>query len=271
MTIKRLTLKNPFIASSGTAGYGDIAEIPLDLFGAVVTKTITPLPREGNPPPRLAETPAGLLNSIGLQNMGLEAFYNFLKTFVKPTTLIVSVGGESPQEFETVIRVLNELDTIDAFELNLSCPNLKAGGEVVGKDFDTVSAIVETALAQTNKPLMLKLSPFTEDLPDILNRWESHLEAFVLFNTFPAMDIDLRTGEPDLGAVSGGLSGPAIYPIVLNAIYKYRQHTLIASGGIVSPSIAQKFLLAGAKALEIGTGNLWNPQLIYQLIREVEW
>jgi len=268
--LKRLTLKNPFIASSGTCGYADVDFIPLDKFGAVVTKTITIKPRAGNKPPRLVETPAGLLNSIGLQNMGLKAFKTFLAKFEKPTTLIVSVGGESPEEFATILRELSTYDLIDAFELNLSCPNVKTGGEVVGKDYAAVSNILEASLNSSKKPLLVKLSPFTEQLEEVLDHWESKVEAFVLFNTFPAMDIDTQSGKPILGAISGGLSGPAIYPIVLNSVYKYsKAHTLVASGGIVSANIAKKFLLAGAKALEVGTGNLWNPLFIETLIKEV--
>jgi len=270
VSLKKLTLKNPFIASSGTCGYADADLIPLDKFGAAVTKTITLLPRQGNRPPRLVETPAGLVNSIGLQNMGLEAFKQFLTDFKKPTTLIVSVGGESPEDFATIVEELNTYDLIDAFELNLSCPNVKMGGEVVGKDYVTVSNILEASLKSTTKPLLVKLSPFTEQLDKILQHWESKVEAFVLFNTFPAMDIDPRSGKPVLGAVSGGLSGPAIYPIVLNSIYKYsKAHTLVASGGIATTDIAKKFIMAGARALEIGTGNLWNPAFIEMLLKEV--
>lgn len=268
--IKRLTLKNPFIASSGTCGYANVEEIPLHLFGAAVTKTITFTPREGNRSPRLAETPAGLINSIGLQNMGLSAFKTFLQDFVKPTTLLVSVGGETPEEFSSILHELSKYDIIDGFELNLSCPNLRLGGEVVGKDYISVSTILDACVKATNKPILVKLSPFTEELGKILDYWEPLLEGFVLFNTFPAMEIDLKSGQPLLGAVSGGLSGPAIYPIVLNSVYKHKDHTIIASGGIASPQIAQKFILAGAKALEVGTANLWNPEFIKSLVSEEE-
>lgn len=270
VTIKKLSLKNPFIASSGTCNYADAKAIPLEQFGAAVTKTITPLPRQGNPPPRLVESPAGLINSIGLQNMGLEAFTEFLQNFNKRTKLIVSVGGECAQDFGHVLSYLSSFDIIDAFELNLSCPNLKQGGDVVGADFQSVSLILDIAVRSTTKPILIKLSPFTEELSKIMDYWEPRVEAFVLFNTFPAMDIDLHTGEPILGAVSGGLSGPAVYPIVLNSVYKYRQHTIIASGGIASANIAQKFLYAGARALEIGTADLWNPNFIDELIKGVK-
>ncbi len=263
--IGRLSLSNPFIAASGTCGYGDEDFLPLKEYGAFVSKTITPHPRQGNKPPRIVETPAGVINSIGLQNIGLEAFKERLCNFKKVTTFICSIGGEEETDYPEMVGELKKYDIIDAFELNLSCPNVKESNKVIGTDALTVIDLTEEVLKVTKKSLFIKLSPFTEGLDDILKHLDGKVDGFVLFNTFPAMVIDTVSRKPVLGNISGGLSGPTIYPIVLNSIYKHRKYCVIASGGIVNTDIALQFLLAGARALEIGTGHLWNPNLIYIL------
>lgn len=263
--IGRLSLNNPFIAASGTCGYGDENYLPLKEYGAFVSKTVTPKPREGNKPPRVVETPAGIINSIGLQNIGLEAFKEKLPKFKKPTTFICSIGGEQEGDYLEMVFQLNNYGIIDAFELNLSCPNVFEGGKVIGSDALTVVYLVEEVLKITHKPLFVKLSPFTNGLEEILISLDKRVDGFVLFNTFPAMVIDKLTGKPVLGNFFGGLSGPAIYPIVLQKVYQHKNFELIASGGIVNFDIALQFLFAGAKALQIGTGHLWNPNLIFEL------
>ena len=272
-----LNLKNPVIPASGTFGFGrEFSMIyDLSLLGGCCVKSITPDPRAGNPLPRIAEAPSGMINAIGLQNRGVEFVkareLPFLEQF--DTEVIANVAGASLQDYALVIEQLRGMDVIKAFELNISCPNVSAGGMAIGTNPELAAGVTRMAKAVADKPVYVKLSPNVTDITKIAQAVEqAGADGIVLINTVPAMRIDLRTAKPLLGNVTGGLSGPAIKPIAIRAVYLCAQAVnipIIGCGGITCAEDVLEFLYAGASAVEIGSENLVDPWACPRIIDEL--
>ncbi|MFR7638925.1 MAG: dihydroorotate dehydrogenase, partial [Allobaculum sp.] len=236
---------------------------------------ITPDPRAGNPLPRIAEAPSGMINAIGLQNRGVEFVkareLPFLEQF--DTEVIANVAGASLQDYALVIEQLRGMDVIKAFELNISCPNVSAGGMAIGTNPELAAEVTRMAKAVADKPVYVKLSPNVTDITKIAQAVEqAGADGIVLINTVPAMRIDLRTAKPLLGNVTGGLSGPAIKPIAIRAVYLCAQAVnipIIGCGGITCAEDVLEFLYAGASAVEIGSENLVDPWACPRIIDEL--
>ena len=271
-----ISLKNPIILESGCFGYGEEYQdlINIDDVGAVVTKTITLKPKVGNPPPRLVETASGLLNSIGLANVGIELFLKeklpYLEKFSTP--IIVSIAGETRQEYLQLIQRLNG-EQIAGIELNISCPNI--GKELtVAQDEDETFSLVKAAKKQTKVPLLVKLSPNVTDITRIAKSAErAGADILSLVNTFSAMALDVETRSPKLGGILGGLSGPAIKPIALRMLWQVRKATplpLVGMGGITNSRDALEFIIAGANAIGLGTAIFINPQACLEIVDGLE-
>ena len=270
VTLGTLTLQNPVLVAAGTFGYGwEFARaVPLQRLGALVTKTLTRQPRAGNPPPRLVETPSGMLNAVGLQNIGVEAFLHDtlprLRRVAVP--LIVSILGEAPEEAADMARQLDHADGVAAVEINLSCPNIRRFGQgrMVAQDPEATYEVVQAARAQTCKPLIAKLSPDVTDLAPVGQAAQrAGADALTICNTFTGMSLDPLTRRSRLGALTGGLSGPAIRPLALYRVW-YTVRTVglpvIGTGGILRAQDALEFVVAGASAVAVGTGNFADPR-----------
>lgn len=263
--IKDLQLRNPVVLCSGTAGYGIEVKglINAKRLGAIITKTITVSSREGNPPPRIAEVHGGILNSIGLENPGIEAFVSKCKDFKKlPTEVIVSIHAETKEEFSHMILELNKIKDIKAIELNLSCPNLKTE-KMISQSPKLTHAVIKQARLLTSKVLIAKLSPEVTDIVEIASAAVSAgVDALGLTNTYFGTKIDLMTQRPFLGNKCGGVSGPVIKPLALYKVFKVYQALkvpIVASGGIMNYKDALEFILAGATCVGIGTATLIDP------------
>jgi len=283
--IGKLKLKNPVMAASGTFGteYGELVDIKA--LGAIVAKTITLKPRQGNPPPRLVETAAGMINSIGLENPGLEDFIKEkLPKFLKfKVPVIVSISADTMEEFKEIARGLNKTD-ISGIELNLSCPNIKvrrfAGSPVrqsdvlISQDAKATYNAVKTVRKETNKTLIAKLTPNVTDITEIAKAAEdAGGDAISLVNTFMAMAVDIETRTPKLGNISGGLSGPAIKPIALKMVWDTFNKVsipIIGIGGIMDCKDALEFIICGAAAVQVGTANFINPKTSVGIIEGIE-
>jgi dihydroorotate dehydrogenase (NAD+) catalytic subunit len=263
-----LRFKNPVIAASGTFGYGVEFEdiVKLDKLGGFVVKGLSKESMPGNPPPRLFETAAGMLNSIGLQNMGARAFVEEklpLLRKIKGAVVIANVFGYTREDYETTIRILNEGEGIAAYELNVSCPNTKRGGIMIGSDPVLLEEVVASAKNAARRPLIVKLSPNVTSIPQMARAAENAgADAISLVNTFVAMAIDAETRKPRISNVTAGLSGPAIKPIALRMVYEAAHSVelpVIGIGGITTAEDVVEFLLAGAAAVEVGTANYFDP------------
>ena len=276
--IGNLRLKNPVMTASGTFGYGEEYSefIDLNMLGAVVVKGISLKPMEGNPSPRICETPCGMLNSIGLQNVGLKRFLKeklpYLRKF--DTKVIVNVLGNTLQEYVRLSKSLDDAG-VDGIELNVSCPNVKKGGIIFGTDKKALARLISKVRASVNKALLItKLSPNVPNIPDFSRIAEdAGSDAISLINTIPGMAIDIETWKPKLANITGGLSGPAIKPIALRMVWEASKTVhipVIGIGGIMSTEDAIEFMLAGATAIEVGTGNLINPRLTAEIINGIE-
>jgi len=273
-----LKLKNPVIAASGTFGYGleFTSFMDLEKLGGIVTKGLYFEPREGNPPPRLVETPCGLLNSIGLQGIGGKKFSEEILPRLKTysTAIIVNVCGENEEEYASVVEFLSQEEGISAFELNISCPNVKMGGLCPALNPEATYSVVRTAKKHSSLPIITKLSPNVTDIHEIaVSAQEGGSDGISLVNTFLAMAVDVDTGKPKLAKTMGGLSGPAIKPIALRMVYQAASKVhipVIGIGGISSAEDALEFLIAGAKAVEVGTSNLIDPEISLNIIRGLE-
>ena len=260
--------------ASGTFGYGEEYSTLIDVntLGAIVTKGISLSPQEGNPPPRLWETRGGMLNSIGLQNVGLEAFIQQKMPFLRrcKTPIIINFFGYSINEYTEMAKRLSTLEGLAALEANLSCPNIKEGGIHFGCAADTVSKITKLVVKSSKLPVIIKLSSQVSNLKDIcLAAEDGGAEAITLINSIPAMAIDLERKRPRLGGITGGLSGPAIKPIALKAVFDAASVVripLIGVGGIVNYLDALEFLLVGASAIQVGTTNFRNPLAMTEII-----
>ncbi len=274
----RITLKNPVLVASGTFGYGEeYAElINLNELGGIMVKAVTLEPREGNPPPRLAETPAGLLNAIGLENPGVDVFLReklpFLRRF--DTAIIVNIAGEKEKEYLGLAERLNQAKGIDALEVNISCPNVKEKGLIFGTDPERTFSLVKKLGEITDIPLIVKLTPNVTDITEIAQAsQEAGAEALSLINTVLGMSIDVETRKPKLGNVTGGLSGPAIRPIAVRMVWETFQKVnlpLIGMGGITNAEDALEFILAGASAVAIGTANFIDPKTALEVIEGIK-
>jgi dihydroorotate dehydrogenase (NAD+) catalytic subunit len=263
-----ITFKNPVIAASGTFGYGVEFEdiVSLEKWGGFVTKGLSREPMTGNPPPRLFETAAGMLNSIGLQNIGAQAFVEERLPKLqskKNVVVICNVFGYTREDYEASIRILNQAEGIAAYELNVSCPNTRHGGITFGSDRVLLEELVASCKAASRRPLIVKLSPNVTSIPMMAKSAENAgADAISLVNTFVAMAIDAETRKPRISNITAGLSGPAIKPIALRMVYE-AAHTVdipvIGLGGITTAEDVIEFMLAGAAAVEVGTANFWDP------------
>jgi dihydroorotate dehydrogenase (NAD+) catalytic subunit len=274
----RLELLNPVMPAAGTFGYGEeySSLIDLNTLGAIVTKGISLAPQEGNPPPRIWETRGGMLNSIGLQNVGLEVFAKqklpFLRQFKVP--IIVNFFGYTIDEYVEAAKRLDILEGIGALEANLSCPNIKAGGIFFGSTSHSVAKITKTLVKSTDLPIIIKLSSQVSNIKEIcLAAEEEGAEAVTVINSIPAMAIDLDRRKPILGGITGGLSGPAIKPIALKAVWEAASTVkipVIGAGGIMDCRDALEFLVAGAVAVQVGTANFINPMSMEEIIKGMD-
>ena len=274
-----ISLKNPVIAASGTFAYGIEFEdvVHLDKLGGFVVKGLSREPMAGNPPPRLYETPAGMLNAIGLQNIGARAFLEEklpkLRT-LKNVVIFANVFGYTREDYEHTIHVLNEGEGIAAYELNVSCPNTAQGGIQFGSDPRSLDEVVNTAKRISQRPLIVKLSPNVTSIAQMAHvAQEAGADAISLVNTFVAMAIDAETRKPRIANVTAGLSGPAIKPIALRMVYdaaKAVRIPVIGMGGISTAADIVEFMLAGAAAVQIGTASYWDPVATEKIVGELE-
>jgi len=272
-----LTLRNPVLTASGTFGYGDEYAHVVDLstIGGVVTKTVTVMPRPGNAPARVAETPAGMLNSIGLENVGLERFRDEKLPRLREleATVIASVGGETPEELETLLSALGREPGVAAFELNFSCPNVAAGGARYWTDLSRLERTIALLKPLTDKPLIAKLSPDVTDIRETARACErGGADALTAVNTFVGLAIDIDSLESKLGRGTGGLSGPAIKPLALARCWEAASAVripVLGSGGIASGRDALEFMAAGATAVQVGTATFLEPEACTRVLDEM--
>jgi dihydroorotate dehydrogenase (NAD+) catalytic subunit len=274
-----IELKNPVIAASGTFGYGVEFEdiVHLNKLGGLVVKGLSREPMPGNQPPRLYETPAGMLNAIGLQNIGARAFLEEKLPKLRAMNNIVlfaNVFGYTREDYEQTIQILNEGQGIAAYELNVSCPNTAQGGIQFGSDPRALDEIVNTARRNSQRPLIVKLSPNVTSIAQMARvAEEAGADAISLVNTFVAMAIDAETRKPRIANVTAGLSGPAIKPIALRMVYdasKAVKIPVIGMGGISTAVDIVEFMLAGASAVQIGTASFWDPVATEKIAEEFE-
>lgn len=277
MTLCGISLNNPVLAASGTYGYGVEFESVADLnaLGGLVTKGLSREPMNGNAPPRLWETEAGMMNSIGLQNIGVRAFVKEklpgLAKFRVP--VFANVFGYAIEDYLEVVRVLNDAPGLAAYEINASCPNTKHGGMVFSADPAELSSLVQAVKAIATRPILIKLSPNVTSIPAIARAAEeSGADAISLVNTFVSLAIDLKTRKPRLGAGFGGLSGPGIKPIALRMVHEAFRAVkipVVGLGGIASGTDAAEFLIAGATAVQVGTASFWDPGAPQRIAKEL--
>ena len=272
-----LNLKNPIIPASGCFGFGKVfAQIyDLSLLGGIAIKSATPEERFGNPTPRIAETPMGMLNAIGLQNKGVDSIIENELPFLAQynTEIIANVAGATEEDYVTVIEKLNDQDVIKAFELNISCPNVKHGGIGLGTNPELAAHVTKMCKEVAKKPVYVKLSPNVTDIVSIAKAVEqAGADGLVLINTLLGMRIDLKTGKPLLANVTGGLSGPAIKPVAIRMVYQVAQAVnipVIGVGGITCAKDVLEFLNAGASAVEVGAQNFVDPMVCVKIIEEL--
>ncbi len=273
-----ITLRNPILTCSGTYGFGEeyTSYCPLEALGGITLKGITPLPRLGNPVPRLAETPAGLLNAVGLENPGLE---EFLKSYLPkvrklPTAAIANISGFSLEDYVLLARALQKDSGLAALEVNISCPNVKHGGMHFGTDPQSAQEVIAAVKAETDLPVIAKLSPNVTDIVGMARAVQlGGADALSLINTLLGMHIDINQQQPVLANTFGGLSGPAIRPVAVRMVWQVFQAVdlpIIGMGGITTWQDAVEFLLAGATAVSIGTGNFVNPQAPLEILHGIQ-
>ncbi|MBQ2129672.1 MAG: dihydroorotate dehydrogenase [Prevotella sp.] len=264
-----MCLKNPVMTASGTFGYGLEFQdfIPLDGLGGIIVKGTTLHPREGNDYPRMAETPQGMLNCVGLQNKGVDYFCKHIYPQIKDidTNMIVNVSGSSPEDYAECAARIDELDCIPAIELNISCPNVKDGGMAFGVTCAGAESVVSAVRKVYHKTLIVKLSPNVTNIADIARSCEAEgADSVSLINTLMGMAIDIEKRRPVLSIKTGGLSGPAVKPVALRMVWQVAQAVripVVGLGGIMTARDAIEFLMAGATAIEIGTANFIDPQV----------
>ncbi len=278
VNIGNLQLKNPVMTASGTFGYGTEYSDFIDIsrIGGIIVKGTTLRERQGNPYPRMAETPSGMLNAVGLQNKGIEYFINHIYPTVKSidTNILVNLSGSTLEEYVIAAEMLNQLDKIPGIELNISCPNVKEGGMAFGTSCLSAAQIVREVRMVYKNHLMVKLSPNVTDISEIALAVEAEgADSVSLINTLFGMAINAEKRKPILSTITGGLSGPAIKPIALRMVWQVAQSVnipVIGLGGIMNAADAIEFMLAGASAIQIGTANFIDPTVTIKIIDGIE-
>ncbi|MBK9099787.1 MAG: dihydroorotate dehydrogenase [bacterium] len=276
--IGSLTLRNPIMLASGTVGYGnEISEFTdLNKLGGIVTKSLSLKPRKGNPPQRIVETPSGMLNAIGLANVGVEAFIKekipFLKKYDVP--LICNIAASTIEEYVECTKILTSEETIKAFEINVSCPNVKEGGLSFGNDLKSVAQITEKVRAVTTKPLIMKLSPNVSYIAEFAKAAkENGADAVSAINTLVGASFNIFTRKPKIQNVTGGLSGPAIKPVAIAKVLEISRQVempIIGIGGIMDWKDVVEFMIAGSTAVQIGTLNFIDPTAPGKIVNQLE-
>jgi dihydroorotate dehydrogenase (NAD+) catalytic subunit len=277
-TLHNLQLKNPVLTASGTFGYGEEYTDFIDLskLGGIIVKGTTGAHREGNAYPRMAETPSGMLNAVGLQNKGVDYFVDTIYPKIKKfdTNMIVNVSGSTIEEYADVARKINALKHIPAIELNISCPNVKLGGMAFGTCPKAASEVVRAIREIYKKTLIVKLSPNVTNISEIAVAVEAAgADSVSLVNTFLGMAIDVEKRKPILSTITGGLSGPAIKPIALRMVWQVKKAVkipIVGLGGIMNATDAIEFMLAGASAIQVGTANFIDPKISVKIVEGME-
>lgn len=278
VTLGPLTLRNPLLTASGTYGFGEeyAPYCPVEKLGGITLKGLTPEPRLGNPVPRLAETPAGLINSVGLENPGLEEFHQSYLPKVRelPTTVIANISGFSLEDYKIMGKAFQQGCGIHALEVNISCPNVKDGGMHFGTDPRSAEEVIRIVKEQTDLPVIAKLSPNVTDIVEMAQAVEKGgADIISMINTLLGMKIDVESRRPVLANKVGGLSGPAIRPVAVRMVWQVAQAVkipIIGMGGILTWEDALEFILAGASAVSIGTGNFINPVAPLDILEGIE-
>ncbi len=272
--IAGIEFSNPVLVASGTFGYGEEYQSLIDLskLGGIVTKSITLEPREGHPPPRTCESPCGMLNAIGLANVGVEEFIKEKLPFLRSleTRIIVNVAGSTVKEYVEVVKRLNGTEGIDMLEINISCPNVKEGGIAFGSKVKSAYECIKAVRENSSRPIIAKLSPNVTDIVEIADAVQkAGADAVSLINTLVGMAIDVEKRRPVLANITGGLSGPAIKPVALAMVWKVAKEVkvpVIGIGGIMNSQDALEFVLAGASMIQVGTGNFVDPQTSLKIV-----
>ncbi len=276
-TIAGIHFNNPVLTASGTFGYGqEFAHlIDLNQLGGIVVKGISADPMPGNPPPRIYETEAGMLNAIGLQNVGARRFLEEKLPFLRSleARCVVNVFGYSTEDYVRCIEILNQGEGIDAYELNISCPNTRCGGMVYGSDPKLTEEVVAASKRASRRPLFVKLSPNVTDITEFARASEAAgADGLTLVNTFVGMAIDVETRTPRISNITAGLSGPAIKPVALRMVYQTYHAVkipVIGIGGIATAEDALEFIIAGARAVQVGTANFYAPETALQVVEGI--
>ena len=276
--VHNLTLKNPVMTASGTFGYGEeFADfIDISRLGGIVVKGTTGERRQGNPYPRMAETPSGMLNAVGLQNVGVGNFCSNVYPRIKDmdTNIIVNVSGSSIEEYCSVAEQIDSLENIPAIELNISCPNVKKGGMGFGTNPDMAAQVVAAVRKVYHKTLIVKLTPNVTSVVDIAKAVEqAGADSVSLINTMLGMAIDVEKQRPYLSTITGGLSGPCVKPVAVRMVWQVAhavQIPVVGLGGITCANDALEFLMAGAKAIEVGTANFMDPTVTVKIVEGLE-
>ncbi len=276
--IGQLILANPVTVASGTFGYAqEFADfIDLNRLGGVITKTVTLEPRPGNPPPRIAETSGGMLNSIGLPNDGVKKFIADKMPFLRSlkTKIIVNVAGKSGEDYAEIIRILDAVEGIDAYELNYSCPNVKEGGLSFSANARVAESVTKSVRAVTKRPIIAKLTPNVTSISEIgLAVEQGGADAVSAVNTFVGMAIDVPSRRPKIAMITAGYSGPAIKPLALAKVYELYKKLhipIIGIGGICDTNDALEFIIAGATAIQVGTANFWDPCVTIKILEGLQ-
>ncbi len=278
VTVAGIRMKNPVMTASGTFGYGrEYADVvDLNRLGAIVVKGLHLNPAKGNPPPRIVETPCGMLNAIGLENVGIQAFVNeklpYLRTLNIP--VIVNIYGHIVEEYVEVAAVVEGEPGITGIEVNISCPNIKEGGVAFGVNPKSVHGVIAAVRKATKKPVIAKLSPNVTDIAEIAKSAEAAgADAVSLINTITGMAVDIESRRPKLANITGGLSGPAIKPIALRMVWQTVKSVaipVVGIGGIMTARDALEFLVVGASAVQVGTANFVNPRATLDILEGIE-
>lgn len=277
VNIGPLKLKNPVMTASGTFGYGEeyAGYVDLNKLGAIVVKGLSLKPRHGNPPPRIMETAGGMLNAVGLQNIGVDAFIGEKLPFLRrhDIAVIANIYGETYDEYKKVAKKLDAAAGVHALEINVSCPNVKKGGLSFGADPKNAARVTRVVSEVTSLPVIVKLTPNVTDITVIARAVEkAGADAVSLINTLTGMSVDIKTRKPHLKNITGGLSGPAIKPVALRMVWQVAQSVsipVIGMGGIMTAEDALEFMMVGAKAVQIGTANFINPLATTDIIEGI--
>jgi len=277
VNIGPLKLKNPVMTASGTFGYGEeyAGYVDLSKLGAIVVKGLSLKPRPGNPPPRIMETAGGMLNAVGLQNIGVDAFIGEKLPFLRRHDIVViaNIYGETYDEYKKVAKKLDSAAGVHALEINVSCPNVKKGGLSFGADPNIAAKVTRLVKNATSLPVIVKLTPNVTDITVIARAVEkAGADAVSLINTLTGMSVDIKTRKPHLKNITGGLSGPAIKPVALRMVWQVAQSVsipVIGMGGIMTADDALEFMMVGAKAVQIGTANFINPLATMEIIEGI--